>query len=74
MRDSDTAGSRVRMRAGFWGSNDGISAEKSLKSGDVDPRDIRENCWTISDKALAIGGGVLEAVLIAINRMDSGTG
>jgi xanthine dehydrogenase accessory factor len=48
--------------------HDGIFVEKGLKSGDVDPRDIRESCWTISDKALAIGGGVLEAVLMAINR------
>ncbi|MBC8177377.1 MAG: hypothetical protein H8E19_08215 [Deltaproteobacteria bacterium] len=32
------------------------------------------HCRVISDKALAIGGGVLEAVLMAINRMDSGTG
>jgi len=46
--------------------HDGIYVEKGLKSGDVDPRDIRESCWTISDKALAIGGGVLEAVLMAI--------
>jgi len=48
--------------------HDGISVVKGLKSGDVDPRDIRESCWAISDKALAIGGGVLEAVLMAINR------
>ena len=33
------------------------------KIGDVDPRGIREYCYTISDKARAIGGGVLEAVL-----------
>ena len=46
--------------------HDGISVEKDLKSGDVDPRDIRRNCWIISDKALAIGGGVLEAILTAI--------
>jgi len=46
--------------------HDGILVEKGLKSGDVDPRDNRESCWTISDKALAIGGGVLEAVLMAI--------
>ncbi len=52
--------------------HDGIIVEKGVKSGDVDPRDDRESCWLISDKALAIGGGVLEAVLTAINRMDSG--
>jgi len=35
------------------------------KVGDVDPRMIREYCYTISDKARAIGGGVLEAILHA---------
>ena len=34
-----------------------------FKSGDVDPRCQRENCFTASDKALAVGGGVLEALL-----------
>ena len=33
-----------------------------FKAGDVDARCVREHCFTISDKALAIGGGVLEAV------------
>ncbi len=46
--------------------HDGVFVEKGLKSGDVDPRDNKESCWTVSDKALAIGGGVLEAVLMAI--------
>ncbi len=47
--------------------HDGVSVEKGLKSGDVDPRNVQESCLTISDKALAIGGGVLEAVLMALN-------
>jgi len=34
-----------------------------MKIGDIDPRARRENCFSISDKALAIGGGVLEAAL-----------
>jgi len=34
-----------------------------FKSGDVDPRCEPENCFTVSDKASAIGGGVLEALL-----------
>jgi xanthine dehydrogenase accessory factor len=34
-----------------------------MKIGDVDPRAARENCFSISDKSLAIGGGVLEAAL-----------
>lgn len=33
-----------------------------FKAGDVDARCVREHCFTISDKALSIGGGVLEAV------------
>ena len=36
---------------------------KGMKSGDVDPRCKPEYCTTISDKALAVGGGVVEAVL-----------
>lgn len=32
------------------------------KIGDVDPRNQREYCFLVSDKALAIGGGVLEAI------------
>lgn len=34
-----------------------------MKAGDVDPRCKPEYCTTASDKALAVGGGVLEAVL-----------
>ena len=41
---------------------DGVHVEKNLKSGDIDPRGIVEYCESISDKAVAIGGGVLEAV------------
>jgi xanthine dehydrogenase accessory factor len=40
----------------------------ALKIGDVDPRGDPSLCWEISDKSLAIGGGVLEAVLIWLNR------
>jgi hypothetical protein len=32
---------------------------------------FQESCWTISDKALAIGGGVLEAVLMAISGKNT---
>jgi xanthine dehydrogenase accessory factor len=38
-----------------------------LKVGDVDPR-VDTDCSLISDKALAIGGGVLEAVLAGARR------
>lgn len=40
-----------------------------MKIGDVDPRGERRHCFTISDKALAIGGGVLEAVLSVLDRL-----
>lgn len=40
----------------------GIVVKKGTKIGDIDPRKIREYCYSISDKALSVGGGVLEAV------------
>jgi len=46
---------------------EGTMVHKGLKSGDVDPRGKRENCFTISDKARAVGGGVLEAILARFN-------
>jgi xanthine dehydrogenase accessory factor len=34
-----------------------------MKIGDIDPRGKADYCYSISDKARAIGGGVLEALL-----------
>jgi len=42
---------------------DGVPVTKGLKSGDVDPRGSSVDHMTVSDKAMAIGGGVLEAIL-----------
>ena len=42
---------------------DGTPVRKGMKSGDVDPRCKEFHCYTASDKALAVGGGVLEAIL-----------
>jgi len=42
-----------------------VTVQPGMKIGDVDPRAARGHCFTVSDKALAIGGGVLEAVLAA---------
>lgn len=42
---------------------DGTPVFKGMKAGDVDPRGDVENCWSVSDKALAVGGGTLEAIL-----------
>jgi xanthine dehydrogenase accessory factor len=41
---------------------------QGLKIGDIDPRGQRSHCFTISDKARAIGGSVLEAILRFYNR------
>ena len=38
--------------------DDGVRVKKGMKSGDVDPRCKVEYCTTISDKALAVGGGL----------------
>ena len=42
---------------------EGTPVHKGMKSGDVDPRGKEEYCATASDKAIAIGGGVLQAIL-----------
>ena len=42
---------------------DGIHVTEGLKIGDVDPRNDPSACFLASDKALAIGGAVLEAML-----------
>ena len=42
---------------------DGLRVTKGLKIGDVDARNDTSACFLVSDKSLAIGGGVLEAVL-----------
>ncbi len=47
---------------------DGAEVHKGMKLGDVDPRGIERYCYTISDKARAIAGGVLEAILSHFNR------
>lgn len=46
----------------------GISVRDGLKLGDIDPRGEREYCTTISDKARAISGSVLECVMRYLNR------
>ena len=49
---------------------DGYQVKAGLKIADIDPRaGERENCFTISDKARCIAGGVLEAVVSWENGM-----
>ncbi|MDD4169581.1 MAG: selenium-dependent molybdenum cofactor biosynthesis protein YqeB [Desulfotomaculaceae bacterium] len=46
-----------------------LKATPGMKVGDIDPRRRREYCFTISDKARAIAGGVLEAYLFLQRRL-----
>jgi xanthine dehydrogenase accessory factor len=45
----------------------GFSVSKGLKVGDIDPRGDASYLVTISEKARAIGGSVLEAILRVYN-------
>ena len=49
----------------------GIHVSEDLKIGDIDPRGVKASCFTISDKALAIAGGVLEGILSIYARGSS---
>ena len=49
----------------------GTAVSAGLKLGDIDPRAKREHCRTISDKARAIAGAVLEGVMRYCNRPGS---
>jgi len=46
----------------------GSLVRKGIKIGDIDPRGEARYCTTISEKARALGGAVLEAILAALNQ------
>ncbi len=59
---------REEIRAPFTGVvrgliHPGLHVEAGTKVGDIDPRPETFRCWSVSEKSLAIGGGVLEAIL-----------
>jgi xanthine dehydrogenase accessory factor len=61
------------IQAGFKGVlrgllHDGITVHEGQKIGDLDPRADPSTCFTVSDKALAVAGGVLE-VLLSLKRI-----
>ncbi len=41
--------------------HESVKVKGAMKIGDIDPRDNKDACWSISDKARALGGSVLEA-------------
>jgi xanthine dehydrogenase accessory factor len=62
----------AKVRAGIDGILRGLirtdnKVTRSLKLGDIDPRGEASYCYTISDKARAISGSVLEAILRSYN-------
>ncbi len=68
MITNTSSGSRVKISAPIGGVlrgliHPGIAVTKDTKIGDIDPRNDPSYCFLVSDKALAVGGGVLEAIL-----------
>ena len=45
-----------------------VKVNKGFKIGDIDPRGEREHCFSITDKSLAIAGGVLEAIMSSTKK------
>ena len=81
VRAGDAAGEvdGTVMRCTISGVLRGILPDKTpvtagMKAGDVDPRDEVRYCDSVSDKALAVGGGVLEAILQLTGVLEDGHG
>ncbi len=66
---------RFPVTSPFTGLVRGQIAERALvaegyKIGDVDPRTDLDEVHLVSDKALSVGGGVLEALLVHLGRLQ----
>ncbi len=48
--------------------SDGLVVDSGFKIGDIDPRGASADFTSVSDKARAIGGGVLEALMTLMNK------
>jgi xanthine dehydrogenase accessory factor len=69
----------VRVVAGFKGlvrglARNGLKVEDGMKIGDLDPRLDPSLCGLVSDKSLAVAGGVLEAIMMAPGARGQGPG
>ena len=52
---------------------EGYPVTKGFKMADIDPRlNEYENCFTISDKARCIAGGVVEAYFVLKQQLEKG--
>ena len=72
----NSAGNRTKIISPFDGLLRGlihprVEITEGMKIGDVDARNDLSMCKLVSDKALSIGGGVLEAVLVKLNEINS---
>jgi xanthine dehydrogenase accessory factor len=72
----NAAGNRSKVISPFDGLLRGlihqqVEITQGMKIGDVDSRNEPSMCKLVSDKALSIGGGVLEAVLVKLNEINS---
>ena len=72
----NSAGNRTKIISSFDGLLRGlihprVEITEGMKIGDVDARNDPSTCKLVSDKALSVGGGVLEAVLVKLNEINS---
>ncbi|HJM38187.1 MAG TPA: hypothetical protein QF627_04680, partial [Acidimicrobiales bacterium] len=51
--------------------NEGTMLEAGTKIGDIDPRGVEVDVKKVSDKALAVGNGVTEAVIEWLGKSKS---
>jgi len=51
----------------------GLPVTRGYKLGDIDPRATPDHCHLVSDKALAVGGGVLEAACMLLGGVRFGS-
>ncbi len=49
----------------------GTRVTKGMKCGDIDPRCEEAHCFSVSDKARSIGGGVLESILHLLGGVNN---
>lgn len=52
----------------------GLEVAQGQKIGDIDPRGKKDYCYKISDKANAVGGGVLEALMFLKKNLPDKNG
>ncbi|MCC6259702.1 MAG: EF2563 family selenium-dependent molybdenum hydroxylase system protein [Anaerolineales bacterium] len=75
--ESKTSDQKAEIKSPFAGIlrgliRPGIEVTAGMKIGDVDARNDSSVCQLVSDKALAVGGGVLEAILTKYPLADFG--